>query len=212
MDVSLASLGQVVLPVPSFENKAHPVSWIRDGDFLVVEHCVGCVKPDRVVERALLNVAIPHDEGSLRGGGLKVRTQAERVGGTVRGNLLTSGSHEIHDERTSGIGEGAVHIFALRGIPTLDNPVGEDTVRRRGRGAGHRYHPGFVKVAVGVHRQGTRHTTGAHILHYRAFRTVELVPPLCVEVQFLGDPEPVAAVKADNVAVVGRSIRAIRVS
>ena len=89
--------------------------------------------------------------------------------------------------------------------------MGEDAVRGRGRGSGHRHHLGFIKVEVGVHRQRARHTSVAHILHHRAFRTVELVFPLRVKVQLLGDPETVAAVKADNVAVVGCSIRAIRV-
>ena len=214
LDVSLSGLGPVVLPVPSFENVTFPRTGMRNGHFPVVERCVGRVKPDRVAaaEWVVLNVAVPHDEGSLRGDGLKVRTQAERVGGTVRGDLLTSGCREVQDERAAGIGGDAVHVFAFVCAPTLDDPVGEDAVRGRRRGSGHRHHLGFVKVEVGVHRHRARHTTGAHILHHRTFRTVEFVPPLRVEIQFLGDPETVAAVKADNVAVVGRSIRAVRVS
>ena len=74
--------------MPSFENVALPVSGIRDGDSLVVIHGVGRVIPDRVIESALLDIAVPHNEGFLRGDGLKVRTQTERVGGTVSGNLL----------------------------------------------------------------------------------------------------------------------------
>ena len=188
---------------------------MRDGDFLVEKHCVGGIIPDRVTEakRSIFNVAVPHNEGTLRGGGLKVRTQAENVGGAVSiRNLLASGGRKVQNERAAGIGGDAVHIFALVCAPTLDDPMGEDAVRRSGRGAGHRHHLGFVKVEVGVHRQRARQTTVAHILHYRTFRAVEFVPPLRVEVQFLGNPKTVSTVKADSIAVVGCSIRAVRVS
>ena len=188
----------------------------RDGNLHIHQKRVRGVIPDRVVaaERVVFDVAVPHDESLPSFGGFYVCAQAEDIDGTVRGYLLAPAGGEIQNERTAGVCKCAVHIFAILGTPSLDDPIGENAVGRRGGRTRHRHHLGFVKVQVVVHRNSARHTTTtfAHILHHCALRTVELVFPLCIEIQLLGNPETIAAIKTDKVAVIWLSIRTVRVS
>ena len=162
-------------------------------------------------------VAVPDDKRVVVIKRLQLCTQAIDVNRAVLRDLVPLSVGQVQGVGSSGVnhdgvaaGVQAVHKPSGYGAPVLQHPISENLVVGRRGGSRCRHHLRFVQIEIGVlFRHAVWNALVANVSHIHAFGAVQFVPPTGIQIQLLRNPEAVASVIADGIAVEGGAVHRI---
>ena len=204
-----AAFRTVAFPVPAFVDVTFSFSdlvrrryWLHHVD----GQRVGLVVTHGVVPSPL-PVAVPHNERVVVLERLQLGAQLVDIDRAVFRDLFSVSVGQVQGVGSARINVDripvciqAVHKFSVHRTPVLQHPISENLVIDGRSGGRFCHHLRFVQIEIGVRfGHGGRIAFIAMIDHLHSVGTIQLVPPLRIQVQFLGNPKTV--VFTDGVSI-----------